>query len=224
MRLITGLSNRPQHSSRFHRAGYFLFILLFSLPVWGQNPVPFVNQPLVPDASAPGQPTFALTVNGTGFVKGSVVNWSGAPLATTFVNSSQLTAIVPAPNIATNTTASITVSSPNPGGGVSNVEFFVVSNPVSTLTFTQLPPVTADPPAQALVAADFNGDGILDLAYITNTTSNNVYVELGNGDGTFQTPLIYSVKYPPLGIIAADFNGDGKLDLAVAGEQSHVRV
>ena len=40
----------------------------------GQNPVPFVNQPLVPDARVPGGSAFALTVRGTGFVSGSVVN------------------------------------------------------------------------------------------------------------------------------------------------------
>src|SRR6266498_2066712 len=33
----------------------------------GTNPVPLINQPLVPDATAPGGPGFTLTVNGTGF-------------------------------------------------------------------------------------------------------------------------------------------------------------
>ena len=46
------------------------------------NPVPFVNNPLVPTSVAPGGPSFTLTVNGTDFVPGSVVNWNGSPLAT----------------------------------------------------------------------------------------------------------------------------------------------
>lgn len=208
-----GPSNAREYRLRSVCAFCFLFILLFGIPSLGQNPVPFLNQPLVPDAAAPGAAAFTLTVNGTGFVKGSVVNWNGAPLATTLISGSQLMAVVPALNVASNTTATITVSSPAPGGGVSNVEFFVVANLISTVTFTQLPPVTANPPAQALVAADFNGDGILDLAYVT---SNNVNVELGNGDGTFQAPWSYSLANPvPFGMVAADFNGDGKLDLAV---------
>ena len=37
------------------------------------NPVPLINQPLVPDAVKPGSAGFALTVNGTGFVSGAVV-------------------------------------------------------------------------------------------------------------------------------------------------------
>jgi hypothetical protein len=50
-----------------------------------QNPVPFIDQPLVPDATAPGGPEFTLTVNGAGFVPASVVHWNGSPRVTTFV-------------------------------------------------------------------------------------------------------------------------------------------
>src|SRR5271170_6530350 len=99
----------------------FSVLALFATPATAQNPVPFVNQPLVPSAVAPGGSGFTLTVNGTGFVSGSTINWNGTPLTTTFVTSSLLTASVPSSNIATASTASITVSSPSPGGGVSNV-------------------------------------------------------------------------------------------------------
>lgn len=102
------------------------------------NPVPLVNQPLVPTAVGPGSASFTLTVNGTGFVSGSAVNWNGTALTTTFVSSSQLTATVPAANIATASTASITVSNPSPGGGTSNAVFFAVSAP-SNLQFTSFP-------------------------------------------------------------------------------------
>ena len=58
--------------------------------------------------------------------------------------------------------------------------------------------------------ADFNHDGILDLA---DASSVYVFVFLGKGDGTFQE----AVPYPLYGtwIGAADFNADGKLDLAM---------
>jgi len=45
------------------------------------NPVPLISQPLVPDAMAPGGAGLTLTVNGTGFVSGSVVNWNGSARA-----------------------------------------------------------------------------------------------------------------------------------------------
>ena len=92
----------------------FVFCLLLANPlVLAQtNPVPFVNQPLVPSAVAPGGPSFTLTLNGTGFVSGSTVNWNGVALATTVVSSSQLTATVPTGNIANAGTVSITVTTP----------------------------------------------------------------------------------------------------------------
>src|SRR5947207_2148333 len=83
----------------------------------GTNPVPLINQPLVPDATAPGGAGFTLTMNGTGFVSGSVVNWNGDARATTFVSSSQLTASILAPDIAGPSTASVTVVNPSPARG-----------------------------------------------------------------------------------------------------------
>jgi len=80
------------------------------------NPVPLINQPLEPDATKPGGEGFTLTVNGTGFVSGSVVEWNGSARATTFVSKSQLKASIPASDIAMATTASVTVVNPAPGG------------------------------------------------------------------------------------------------------------
>jgi hypothetical protein len=113
-----------------------LFVLFATVATLAQtNPVPFVNQPLVPTAVAPGGAGFTLTVNGTGFVSGSVVNWNGTALSTTFVSISQLTATVLASDIVTASTASITVSSPGVDAVASNVLFFAVSAPTN-LQFT----------------------------------------------------------------------------------------
>jgi len=66
-------------------------LLFFMAGAWTvafaqSNPVPLINQPLVPLTVKPGSQSFTLTVNGTGFVSGAVVNWNGAPLTTTFVS------------------------------------------------------------------------------------------------------------------------------------------
>ena len=78
------------------------------------NPVPFINQPLLPSATPPGGAGFILTVNGTGFVLGAAVNWNGSPRSTTFISSSQLTVSITASDIAKAGTANVTVA--NPGG------------------------------------------------------------------------------------------------------------
>jgi hypothetical protein len=72
----------------------------------------------------------------------------------------------------------------------------------------------------SVAAADFNGDGKLDLA-ISSPLGGGVFVLLGNGDGTFQAPVEYAVPSSRSlildSLVVADFNGDGKLDLAVGG-------
>ena len=176
------------------------------------NSVPFINQPLVPTAVAPGGASFTLAVNGTGFVSGSVINWNGTPLSTTFVNSSQLTATVPASSIAKASTASITVSSPGPGGGASNLLFFSVTAP-TRMQFTsfQITPPGECGPCFNFIAADFNRDRKLDLAFDVGLRAPGGHTSLGNGDGTFQAP-VGSGAGSNFSVVA-DFNGDGKLDM-----------
>ncbi len=67
----------------------------------------------------------------------------------------------------------------------------------------------------SIVTADFNQDGILDMAF-TNLDSFNISVMFGNGDGTFQPAVNYPTKYgqQPVGLVAADFNNDHFPDLA----------
>ena len=67
-----------------------------------------------------------------------------------------------------------------------------------------------------VVAADLNGDGKPDLVSC-NTDDGTVSVLLGNGDGTFQRPVAYSVGQVSA-LAIGDFNGDGKPDLAVANQ------
>ncbi len=68
-----------------------------------------------------------------------------------------------------------------------------------------------------IVAADFNGDGRLDLA-VTNYGDNTVSVLLGKGDGTFEPQVTYAVGSNPGAIVAGDFTGDGRTDLVVSDE------
>ncbi len=71
-----------------------------------------------------------------------------------------------------------------------------------------------------IVAGDFTGDGQLDLA-IGTIASDTISILLGNGDGTFQPAVTYTVGDGPTSIVAGDFNGDGRLDLAVKNSEDY---
>lgn len=71
--------------------------------------------------------------------------------------------------------------------------------------------------ANAVAVADFNGDGIPDIAVSDSNSSQTLLaILLGKGDGTF-TPVSTSptVGLYPDSIAVADYNGDGIPDLAV---------
>jgi hypothetical protein len=90
------------------------------------NPVPTATS-TSPVSALSGGAGFTLTVNGTGFVSGAVVRWNGADRATTFVSGTQLTAAIPAIDVATAGTTNVTVFNPAPGGGVSNALVFTIT-------------------------------------------------------------------------------------------------
>jgi hypothetical protein len=67
--------------------------------------------------------------------------------------------------------------------------------------------------------ADFNGDGIPDLA-VGNSNDGTVSVLLGKGNGTFQAAQSFAAGMNPVSLAVGDFNGDGIPDLAVANTGS----
>jgi hypothetical protein len=203
-------------------------LIVLTAPALGQNPVPFVDQPLVPDATAPGGTAFTLTLNGAGFVATSVVNWNGSPRATTFVSSSKLTAAILASDIAKGSTAAVTVVSPSPGGGVSNTLFFSIAAVGASLSF--LPAVTyltggGNPYSVAI--ADVNADGTLDLVVANGNggAAGTVGVLLGNGNGTFKPVHLYgSGGNQAASVAVADVNGDGKPDVIVTDTNNSTNI
>jgi hypothetical protein len=72
----------------------------------------------------------------------------------------------------------------------------------------------------SVVAADFNGDGKLDLA-VANFNDNTVSVLLGNGSGAFPSRVDYATGTGPASVTAADFNGDTRLDLVVVNQAAN---
>jgi FG-GAP-like repeat len=210
-----------RRSNRISVLSATLALLCLNTPILNaqNNPLPFVNAPLVPDALTPGSAAFTLTVNGTDFAAGATVYWNGSARPTTFISQGQLTAAITAGDVATAGTAYVTVSNPAPRGGQSSAVPFVIDVATPSVFFLQSV-ITPNLGSESAVAADFNGDGKLDLA-VADEFSSDVWVLLGNGDGTFQAPKTYGAESYPFSIVAGDFNGDGNLDLAVSNYSSN---
>ena len=65
---------------------------------------------------------------------------------------------------------------------------------------------------------DFNRDGIQDLVVAVSLNGSRTVVLIGNGDGTFRTPLVITepaIRIPHYQAVA-DYNGDGSQDLALS--------
>lgn len=96
------------------------------------------------------------------------------------------------------------------------------SSPVVAQTVNALPSLGLRPAVNYAIGlnsvdglvGDFNGDNRQDLA-VANLNGGNISVLIGNGNGTFQPSISYTVPGTPRALTTGDFNGDSKSDLAV---------
>jgi hypothetical protein len=79
--------------------------------------------------------------------------------------------------------------------------------------FTNPQAFPTNEPARMVRAADFNGDGLPDLAVLDDT---GLEIFLNDGRGGFFAPTLLVAGTGPSGLTVADVNGDGKLDLVVS--------
>ncbi len=116
-------------------------------------------------ASVPaGSSNLILTLTGSSFIPGSTVRWNGADLDTTFNCATQLTATIPAINLSAVQTALVTVYTPEPGGGTSNVLAFFVTEATAGVIGQEVSSGTDPSAASGLATATASGDGLLVVA------------------------------------------------------------
>jgi hypothetical protein len=92
--------------------------------------IPIINS-LLPVSAEAGGNEFTLTINGQNFLGSSVVRWNNMNRPTTFVSSTQLTAVITAADIATTGTSFVSVSNPD---GPSNTGSFTIVPPSIVLS------------------------------------------------------------------------------------------
>ncbi len=163
------------------------------------NPVPSLAS-ISPSTAAAGGAAFTLTVSGTNFVNGSVVQVNGSGRSTVFVNGTQLSAAIPASDIASAGTLSITVVNPAPGGGASAALPLVVNNPAPSLTSIS--------PASAVV-----GSGPITL---TATGSNFTPASVVQVNGASRSTGFVNGTQLTATLTAADLSNAGFLSITVA--------
>lgn len=127
------------------------------------NPVPSITS-MSPTSAIAGDPAFTLTVDGSSFVSGSKVQWSGSVRTTTFVSSTRLTASIPASDIASIGIAAVTVFSPAPGGGTSanDLRFDIFPNSPTMISLSPSATPAGSPPfTMTVYGTGFGGSTVL---------------------------------------------------------------
>jgi type II secretory pathway component GspD/PulD (secretin) len=119
-------------------------------------------------------------------------------------------------------TADFNTSNAFPGLAVTNFKDNTVSvflnNGTGQFAPAPTPTFATGTGPQAIASADFNNDGIPDLA-VVNETDNTVSVYLGNGNGTFKSAAsVNTTGTTPTSIVAAAFTTSGNIDFAVTDQ------
>src|SRR5437899_5299350 len=136
------LSGGYEHMTRIFRihnfaacAGLaFLLFLIASSPILAQTPTLTL---LSPSSATAGSPGFTLNLTGTNFNAASQVQWNGGARPTGFISATQLTAAIPASDIAAPGVAQVTVFNPTTA---------LTSNPLQFTILAPGPPPSSPPP------------------------------------------------------------------------------
>lgn len=124
------------------------------------NPVPTLTS-ISPTTEPAGAAQFTLTATGANFVPGATISWAGTSLVTTYISHTQLTAIVPASDVASGGQFAVLVANPTPGGGTSATIKFIVTG-VTTV--------------YGSVTRIFDGQTVGNVTVTITDSQNNTYV------------------------------------------------
>ena len=163
---------------------------------------------LSPSSIAVGSQAFTLTVTGTDFKQGALVQWAGADRATSFVGATQLSAAILASDVAQAGSFNVTVRNPAPTVGSSNsLQFAVTSVPAIRVS---LSPATAEVEVGKAVqlTAEVTGTGNTAVNWsVSGIAGGNSTVGTITDTGDYTAPL--NVPSPNSLTITATSAADG---------------
>lgn len=164
-----------------------------------------------------GSASFTITVTGSGFTPDATIYWASTALTTKYGSSTQLTAQIPASDIASAGTASITIQIPERQGSISNPMQFEIDSSSST-SFAPTFVTT-----QATVGAGSSGIYSINLpASTTNVSATCLNLPAGatcsysasshvmtisttaaTPKGTYQITIVFTETVPSASVIAS---------------------
>jgi len=168
------------------------------------NPSPSLSS-ISPSSVSAGSGAFTLTLNGSNFVSGSVVRVNGSSRSTTFVSSTQLTAAIPASDVASSGSVSITVANSAPGGGTSAAVTLTITNPLPSLSSISPASVSAGSAAftLTLTGSGFISGSVVRVNGVNRTTtlvnSTQLTAQISASDVAAGANLSVVVSNPPPG-------------------------
>ena len=156
------------------------------------NPVPGISS-LSPTSAQTGAADLSISVFGTDLTTGSVIQWfdgttdTTTDLATTFVSSTELAAVVPSALLDTGGTYEVSVFNPTPGGGLSTPLIFFVTDSGATVTSTDSATST-DPAGTATASTGGTGPMTPDSVTAIATGKGTIAVAKYSKNPTGSTP------------------------------------
>jgi hypothetical protein len=154
-------------------------------------------------ASAVNSGGTVLSIKGSQFHSGAVVTVAGLVCPTISATDGQITCTLPA-KAATCGRVAVTVTNPDNRSATDSSSFSYRTSKIGFGNLINLPNASSN--SRIVAAADWNGDGKIDIAN-SNFGVSTVSVRLGNGDGTFGAVSTLSLPSAPGEIAVADRNG-----------------
>lgn len=127
---------------------------------------------IAPSSATAGAPALTLTLNGSNFENGATAQWNGTALSTSWISAAELTATLPASDIAAAGTANVSVANPGPGGGASAAQTFTITAALAPTTWVR--PVAGLTTPQDIVWDAVHGKLYVSISSADPTAPNTV--------------------------------------------------